>query len=222
VPDPKISAFACGAQQEWAAAMSKGLIDLPPTRLDVAAGKSAANLAEPSLERSLRLLTWLADEKLVLTAVALFWLGARSLAHSEKVKTEADRMLLSVGVAGVLPHIFKRLVARKRPDRTLVHGRRRGIPRSGNAWDSFPSGHAVHVGAIAGPLLRLAQPEVRPAVLAGLIGLAATRVLLLAHYISDVAAGLLIGAGVSAAVTRLRKRKVSARKLGASGGRVRR
>ena len=174
--------------------MSIGLIDLPPTRLDLAAGKAAANLAEPSLERSLRLVTWLADEKLMLTAVALFWLGARSLAHSQEVKTEADRMLLSVGIAGLLPHVFKRLINRKRPDRTLVHGRRRGIPRSGNAWNSFPSGHAVHVGAIAGPLLRLTRPQARLAVVAGLIGLAATRVLLLAHYISDVAAGLLIGA----------------------------
>jgi membrane-associated phospholipid phosphatase len=90
-------------------------------------------------------------------------------------------MLLSVVIAGVLPDLIKHAVNRKRPDRALVHGYRRGIPRSGNAWDSFPSGHAVHIGAIAGPLLRLASPQVRPVVLAGLCGLAATRILLLAH-----------------------------------------
>jgi membrane-associated phospholipid phosphatase len=33
--------------------------------------------------------------------------------------------------------------------------------------------------------------------------LALTRVLLLAHYVSDVAAGLLLGAGIGSAVTRL-------------------
>jgi hypothetical protein len=37
--------------------------------------------------------------------------------------------------AGVLPDLIKHSVNRKRPDRALVHGYRRGIPRSGNAWD---------------------------------------------------------------------------------------
>jgi membrane-associated phospholipid phosphatase len=77
-----------------------------------------------------------------------------------------------------------------------------GIPRSGDAWDSFPSGHAVHIGALAGPLLRAAPSKARPFLGAGLAGLAATRVLLLAHYGSDVLAGLLLGAGISAAVRR--------------------
>jgi undecaprenyl-diphosphatase len=112
-------------------------------------------------------------------------------------------MLLSVGIAGLLPHLFKRVIDRTRPDRTVVHGRRRGIPRSGNAHNSFPSGHALHIGAIAGPLLRVTPPNGRPVVLAGLGALALTRVLLLAHYVSDVAAGLLLGAGIGSAVTRL-------------------
>jgi membrane-associated phospholipid phosphatase len=60
------------------------------------------------------------------------------------------------------------------------------------------------VGAIAGPLVRLTPPKGRPAVLAGLGALAATRVLLLAHYLSDVAAGLIMGAGIGAVVTALR------------------
>ena len=183
--------------------MARGVFDLPPTRWDVAAAKAAVRIARPAEERSLRVVTWLADEKLMLTAVAAFWLAARALSQSKTLKTEADRMLLSVGIAGLLPHLFKRLVNRKRPDRTLVHGPRRGIPRSGNALDSFPSGHALHLGAIAGPLLRLTPPQGRPAVLAGLGALAATRLLLLAHYLSDVVAGLVIGASVGAAVTAL-------------------
>jgi membrane-associated phospholipid phosphatase len=184
--------------------MAKGVFDLPPTRWDVGVARAAVRIARPEEERALRVVTWLADEKLFLTAVAAFWLVARGLSPSETLKTEADRMLLSVGIAGVLPDLFKRLVNRKRPDRTVVHGHRRGIPRSGNPLDSFPSGHALHVGAIAGPLLRVTPPAGRPAVLAALGALAATRVLLLAHYLSDVVAGLVLGAGVGAAVTALR------------------
>jgi membrane-associated phospholipid phosphatase len=183
--------------------MPRGLFKLPPTRWDIAVAKAAERVARPGEERSLRVVTWLADEKIMLAAVAAFWMGAYGLSRSQALKTEADRMLLSVGVAGLLPHLFKRLIDRTRPDRTVVHGRRRGIPRSGDPHDSFPSGHALHIGAIAGPLLRVTPPNGRPAVLAGLGALALTRVLLLAHYVSDVAAGLLLGAGLGAAVTRL-------------------
>jgi undecaprenyl-diphosphatase len=119
----------------------------------------ASRIAWPGEERSLRAATWLADEKLMLSAVALFWLWARSGPASDSVKREADSMILSVGIAGLLPDLFKRLVNRKRPDRAVVHGPRHGIPRSGNARDSFPSGHALHIGAIAGPLLRLTPGE---------------------------------------------------------------
>jgi membrane-associated phospholipid phosphatase len=183
--------------------MPRGLFELPPTRWDIAAAKAAARVAGPGEERSLRVVTWLADEKIMLTAVAAFWIGARALSRSQTVRTEADRMLLSVGIAGLLPHLFKRLIDRTRPDRTVVHGRRRGIPRSGDAHDSFPSGHALHLGAISAPLLRVTPPNGRPVVLAGLGALALTRIFLLAHYVSDVAAGLLLGAGVGSAVTRL-------------------
>src|SRR5262249_44860950 len=103
-------------------------------------------------------------------------------------------MLLSVAIAGALPHLFKYLVRRRRPDRAVVwNGRRRGIPRSGNAWDSFPSGHAVHMGAVAAPLSSLAPAWLRPLVWPLAAALAGTRTLLLAHYPSDVGAGLALG-----------------------------
>jgi undecaprenyl-diphosphatase len=152
-------------------------------------------------------MTWLADEKILLAVVGLFWLQARLRPHGQDVRREADRMLLGVAVAGLLPHVFKYLVDRKRPDRTLVRGPRHGIPRSGNPWDSFPSGHALHLGAIAGPLARLAPEPARPLVWAGIFGLAATRIMLLAHYASDVAAGLAMGASLGMAVRNLTEQK---------------
>jgi membrane-associated phospholipid phosphatase len=180
-----------------------GFIDLPPTRADIAISKASVRIATPGTERVLRILTWLADEKLTLGAVAMFWGAVRLEPRSETVRREADRMLLGVAIAGLVPHVFKHLINRKRPDRAVVHGHRRGIPRSGDAWDSFPSGHAVHIGALAGPLFRVAPSGARLFLSAGLAGLAGTRVLLLAHYASDVLAGLLIGVGIGTTVTRL-------------------
>jgi undecaprenyl-diphosphatase len=148
-------------------------------------------------------MTWLADEKILLGVVGLFWLAAHVRPQEEEVRHEANRMLLSVAIAGLLPDLFKYLVNRKRPDRALVHGPRHGIPRSGNAWDSFPSGHALHLGAIAGPLSRLMPKRLKPYVWAGLLGLASTRIMLLAHYASDVVAGLALGAGLGKAVRKI-------------------
>jgi membrane-associated phospholipid phosphatase len=181
----------------------RGLVTLPPSRLDVAISKRCVRAATPARERSLRVMTWLADETILLGAVGLVWLNARLRSHDEEVRREADRMLLGIVIAGVVPHVFKHFVNRKRPDRTLVRGPRHGIPRSGDAWDSFPSGHALHLGAIAGPLARLAPGPVKPLVWIGLLGLASTRIMLLAHYASDVAAGLIIGAGLGKAVRKL-------------------
>ena len=178
-------------------------IVLPPTRMDLAFARACARNASPPRERSFEALTWLADEKIILGATALFWLYARG----RKRAPLADRMLLSVALSGALPHLFKYLVRRRRPDRTVVRkGRRHGVPRSGNAWDSFPSGHAVHMGAIAGPLSTLAPPWLKPFVWPFSVALAGTRTLLLAHYPSDVGAGLALGFLLDRAVRALSRR----------------
>jgi membrane-associated phospholipid phosphatase len=181
----------------------QGIVTLPPLRVDLAISRSCERAATPSRERTFQVATWLADEKILLGVVGLFWLTAQMRFQNDEVQHEANRMLLSVAVAGLLPDVFKYLVNRKRPDRTLVHGPRHGIPRSGDAWDSFPSGHALHLGAIAGPLSRLTPKRWRPVVWAGLLGLASTRIMLLAHYASDVVAGLALGAALGKTVQKI-------------------
>ncbi len=179
-------------------------IMLPPTRLDLAFARACARSATRRRESSYQALTWLADEKLVLGATALLWLYTRGRKRAPGLAPQADRMLLSVAIATALPHLLKYLVRRRRPDRTVVHsGRRHGVPRSGNAWDSFPSGHAVHMGAIAGPLTALAPGWLRPLVWPLAVALAGTRTLLLAHYPSDVGAGLAMGFVLDRAVRAL-------------------
>ena len=59
--------------------------------------------------------------------------------------------------------------------------------------NAFPSGHAIHVGALASAATVLA-PAKRNLVWSVGAGLVATRIILLAHWASDVAAGLAIGA----------------------------
>jgi len=166
------------------------LIDLPPTKLDVAVADVCAGIARPSFVRGIQVLTYLADEKPLLAAAALAWVFVRSTSDDPRLERGADQMLRSVAIAGVLPQW---LVARERPDRVRVHGRRHCIPKSGNAWDSFPSGHAVHVGALAHAVTRMAPRHARRWVWPIAAALSGTRIVLLAHYLSDVLAGLAFG-----------------------------
>jgi membrane-associated phospholipid phosphatase len=53
------------------------------------------------------------------------------------------------------------------------------------------------------PMSRLAPKQFRPLVRIGILGLASTRTMLLAHYASDVVAGLAIGAALGKAVRKL-------------------
>jgi undecaprenyl-diphosphatase len=106
-------------------------------------------------------------------------------------------------IAAATPHVAKRVVNRTRPDRTVVGIRRHGIPRSGNAHDSFPSGHAVHLAALAAALMRIVPGRWRRVVWPVALSLAATRLGLLAHYPTDVAAGLALGIGIERATEKL-------------------
>jgi undecaprenyl-diphosphatase len=175
-------------------------ISFPPTRADLTVAKACARHVTPGLERALQTLTWAADEKVILAATAGLWACTRSRRCQEATRRRAGHMLAGAVIASALPHLIKSVVRRRRPDRTVVHGKRHGIPRSGNAWDSFPSGHALHLGALARDLHALSPPALRPLLWPALAGLAASRVLLLAHYPSDVIGGLALGAAIDAAV----------------------
>ena len=117
------------------------------TQLDRRVARAVARNASPAVERPARLLTWAADEHLLYVVAGGLRLAAR--AGDARERSQTDHLALSVVATAILPHLLKRLVDQERPDRSMVHGRRRGIPRSGKAYDAFPSGHAMHVGAVA-------------------------------------------------------------------------
>ena len=93
------------------------------------------------------------------------------------------------------PHALKKVFDHVRPDRLTVLGHLHEIPLSGKRLDAFPSGHAVHVGALASAATAL-PPAQRNAIWAVGGGLVLTRIVLLAHWTSDVVAGLAVGAAL--------------------------
>jgi undecaprenyl-diphosphatase len=93
----------------------------------------------------------------------------------------------------LLPHGLKLLFDQTRPDRRTVLGHLHGVSFSGKRQDAFPSGHALHMGALASAAGTL--PTAPRRMIRGLaVGLSLTRIVVLAHWASDVVAGFALGA----------------------------
>ena len=162
-----------------------------PTRLDVKIANAIARRTDPAYENAAELLTWGADEHVLVALAAAFWLYGRNAGARQRIAS--NHLLLVTAVATLLPHLFKGVFDQKRPDRCTILGHVHGVPLSGRPRDAFPSGHAMHVGALASAATELPPAERNAVWLIG-AGLVATRVVLLAHWLSDVLAGLAIGA----------------------------
>ena len=72
-------------------------------------------------------------------------------------------------------------------------GHAHGVSFSGKREDAFPSGHALHMGALASAAGTLPAGP-RRAIRIFAVGLSLTRVVVLAHWASDVVAGFALGA----------------------------
>jgi membrane-associated phospholipid phosphatase len=162
-----------------------------PTRADVAVAQSIARNTAPAPEQVARALTWGADEKVLLILAAAGWLASRGC--SEPLRRAGNHALLVTVAASLLPHGLKRLFDQTRPDRLTVVGHLRGVPFSGKRIDAFPYGHALHMGALASAAGSLPTWP-RRAIRAIAVGLSLTRVVVLAHWASDVVAGFVLGA----------------------------
>jgi membrane-associated phospholipid phosphatase len=164
-----------------------------PTRTDIAIANEIADHTNPKLEETANALTWGADEHVMLALAAAGWLYTR-MRPAEERRT-ANHILAVSLVTAMLPHILKSTFDQVRPDRLTVRGHRRGVPFSGQARDAFPSGHAVHMGALASAA-GLLPPGRRRLVRGIAVGLSLTRIALLAHWASDVVAGFTLGIAV--------------------------
>ena len=101
--------------------------------------------------------------------------------------------LVTTGATSALVHLVKLLVGRARPALFAEHGAYSLTPFAyDDLYSSFPSGHSAAVGAFFGAFSMLA-PRLRPLFLLGALTIGVSRVIVGAHYPSDVAAGLLLG-----------------------------
>lgn len=169
------------------------LVTVQPTRVDTAIANEIAQHTNSGLEHAAQTLTWGADEHVLIGVAAAGWLYAQ-LRRPEH-RPVANHVLLVSMATAVLPHIMKSIFDQTRPDRLTARGHWHGVPVSGRSRDAFPSGHAVHMGALASAAgLLPATPRRVVRVVA--LGLCMTRVVLLAHWASDVVAGLTLGIAV--------------------------
>jgi|SRR5579871_893688 len=165
-------------------------ITVSPTATDVRIANAISAHTTPPAEHTAEALTWGADEHVLMGLTAAWWLFSRG--QPRKQRNAADHVLVTTLVASILPHVLKKVFNQRRPDRLTVRGHWRGVPLSGKSRDAFPSGHALHMGALASAASRLPRTS-RNLVWLVSAGLVATRVILLAHWTSDVVAGLVIG-----------------------------
>jgi hypothetical protein len=164
---------------------------MPPTQADIEIANAVSNYTNPPTEEVASVLTLGADEHVLLAIAAGWWLYCRQ--GSPRRRRNSDHILATTFAVSVLPHLLKSIFDQQRPDRLTIRGHLHGAPISGKANDAFPSGHAMHVGALASAASVL-PPAKRNVVWAFGAGLALTRIVLLAHWASDVVAGLALGA----------------------------
>ncbi|MGY4480061.1 phosphatase PAP2 family protein [Bradyrhizobium sp. USDA 3364] len=166
-------------------------ITVRPTGTDIAVADLIARNTKPVPEMIARGLTWGGDEKVLLFLVAVGWLVSRR--GSAAQRRAGDHALLVTVAASLLPYLMKSLFDQRRPDRVMVLSHLRGVPLSGKRDNAFPSGHALHMGALASGAGSLPTRS-RRAIRAFAIGLSLTRLVVLVHWASDVLAGFALGA----------------------------
>jgi len=169
------------------------LLKVSPTQLDHQIARGIAAHTNQRAEKAASILTWGADEKVLTAAITMSWLCCRKA--TPIARRFSNHVFAANALATVLPHILKKLIDQERPDRKSFARCGHGIPLSGKRYDAFPSGHAVHVGALASASTLLPK-RWRNLIWVTGAALVTTRIVLLAHWTSDVATGLALGFGL--------------------------
>src|SRR6201995_4671620 len=166
-------------------------IRVKPTEADASIARTVARETNHRTETVARALTWGADEKILLALAAAGWIATRR--RHDDWRSAGNHALLVTVPAPLRPHAMKSVFDQTRPDRKTVLGHVHGVSFSGKREDAFPSGHALHMGALASAAGTL-PPGPRRTVRTLAVGLSLTRIIVLAHWASDVVAGFALGA----------------------------
>ncbi|MBB6485627.1 lipid A 1-phosphatase LpxE [Rhizobium lusitanum] len=139
---------------------------------------------------------------IIIVSAFLFFEGwaASRLLRSPRCRGRALRicqiggyLLTTIVLSGLLANMLKRAIGRARPTHFADWGPFGFSPFNGRAsFESFPSGHATTIGALF-VALALLFPRYRYIFIACALWLGITRVMVGAHYPSDVIAGLALG-----------------------------
>ena len=167
------------------------LVSVKPTQPDMQIARTVARNTNHRAEMVSRGLTWGADEKILLALAVAGWIATRG--RSQQLQRAGNHALLVTVAASLMPHGLKSVFDQTRPDRKTVLGHVHGVSFSGKREDAFPSGHALHMGALASAAGAL-PPWPRLMVRTLAVGLSLTRIVVLAHWASDVVAGFALGA----------------------------
>lgn len=173
-------------------------IDIPVAR--------ALNTIDPATRATFGFITKLGEGGVYLVPLGLVFLWAW-LKREDLWATRAGFVFLAIAVPGVLADVAKPVFARARPVllfRDNLYGFTWGSPHA-NAW-SFPSGHSITVTALAVAAYAI-YPPAWPAYALLALAVLASRVILDAHYLSDVIAGFYIGAAFALAFLAAAKRR---------------
>lgn len=169
--------------------------------IDVDVALALEGLRTPALDATARVLAVVGDTA-IMTVVTLA--AAAAFASARRFR-EAAYVALTMGAGFAASTLLKALVDRARPVGIALGP----VPDSA----SFPSGHVVAAACLAGALAVIVQMRAgstlrrravaSAAAAAWVVLMAASRVYLGVHFVSDVVAGALLGAAVVTASTAL-------------------
>jgi len=181
--------------------------------VDQPIARAMARLSPPVLDIA-NFITQFGQGGVTLYPTAIIVLGALAAKYFfpelrdrlDGITRKAAAVFITVAVAGLADDLLKIIFGRARPKPWLAGDDSGfGFFRYGAKFASFPSGHTTTSVAAALALSAL-FPRWRPAFLMAALSIAISRIVLDAHYVSDVIAGALLGGFVAFPVlNRLRK-----------------
>ncbi|MEK1889159.1 MAG: phosphatase PAP2 family protein [Phyllobacterium sp.] len=131
-------------------------------------------------------------------AVCLIGIDWRALARTRRIQfgliyAQATFAFWAIALSGILTNIAKFMIGRARPKFIDTLGPNAFSPFvAGYDYASFPSGHSTTMGAV-GAVLALWFPRWRVVIILATMFIAFTRILVRAHYPTDVVAGYSVG-----------------------------
>jgi len=148
---------------------------------------------DPGIKLVFRAISRLGDSRVYLVATAFVFVALRFVRRSDALWPFALYAFCSLAATGITVYVLKVAFGRTRPGSLFEYDRHEFILMTFNgSTQSFPSGHSAII-ATAAVLLALLAPRLTSVWAAIAVTVAASRLLITYHFLSDALAGLLLG-----------------------------